>query len=158
MGDWEIFGGLSTEIVATGAPICDKALLRRQNRVAKLSHKKEKRAVRPAFYFCRYDNRRLEEEVAVVNHSCLLIELLHEAAGCLSGLLSEHLLGGLLVELYALTSGLLEHLEEVSTAVTLDKGLAELTLLGGCYPAWRLLQHLQERARWHRWPVRRQER
>jgi hypothetical protein len=32
-------------------------------------NKKEKRAVRPAFYLCRYDNRRLEEEVAVVNHS-----------------------------------------------------------------------------------------
>ena len=31
--------------------------------------KKGKRAVRPAFYFFRYDNRRLEEEVAVVNYS-----------------------------------------------------------------------------------------
>ena len=69
LGDSQISGGLSPEVVATGAAICDKALTRRQNRVAKLSHKKEKRAVRPAFYFCRYDNRRLEEEVAVVNHS-----------------------------------------------------------------------------------------
>ena len=34
-GDGEIFGGLSTEVVATGAAICDKAATRRQNRVAK---------------------------------------------------------------------------------------------------------------------------
>ena len=34
LGDGEIFGGLSTEVVATGAAICDKALMRRLNRVA----------------------------------------------------------------------------------------------------------------------------
>ena len=35
LGDGEIFAGLSTEVVATGAGICDKGLTRRQNRVAK---------------------------------------------------------------------------------------------------------------------------
>ena len=35
-GDGEIFGGLSTEVVATGAGICDKAPTKQQNRVAKL--------------------------------------------------------------------------------------------------------------------------
>ena len=34
LGDREIFGGLLSEVVATGAGICDKALMRRQNRVA----------------------------------------------------------------------------------------------------------------------------
>ena len=34
-GDGEIFGGLSTEVVATGAAICDKAATRLLNRVAK---------------------------------------------------------------------------------------------------------------------------
>ena len=33
-GGGQISGGLSTEDVATGAGICDKALTRRQNRVA----------------------------------------------------------------------------------------------------------------------------
>ena len=33
-GDREILGGLSTEVVATGTGICDKALMRRKNRVA----------------------------------------------------------------------------------------------------------------------------
>ena len=33
-GDGEIFGGLSTEVVATGIAICDKALTRLLNRVA----------------------------------------------------------------------------------------------------------------------------
>ena len=50
----QIIASIATAILtamATGAGICDKALTRRQNRVAKLSHKKEKRAVRPAFYF-----------------------------------------------------------------------------------------------------------
>ena len=36
LGDGEIFGGLSTEVVATGAGICDKGLMRGLNRVAKL--------------------------------------------------------------------------------------------------------------------------
>ena len=31
LGDGEIFAGLSTEVVATGAGICDKALKRRQD-------------------------------------------------------------------------------------------------------------------------------
>ena len=35
LGDGEIFAGLLPEVVATGAGICDKALMRRQNRVAK---------------------------------------------------------------------------------------------------------------------------
>ena len=34
LGDGEIFAGLLPEVVATGARICDKALTRRQNRVA----------------------------------------------------------------------------------------------------------------------------
>ena len=34
LGDGEIFAGLLPEVVATGAGICDKALMRRQNRVA----------------------------------------------------------------------------------------------------------------------------
>ena len=34
LGDGEIFGGLSTEVVATGAGICDISATRRQNRVA----------------------------------------------------------------------------------------------------------------------------
>ena len=34
LGDGEIFVGLSTEVVATGAGICDKAATRRLNRVA----------------------------------------------------------------------------------------------------------------------------
>ena len=38
-GGGQISGGLSTEVVATGAGICDKALMRRQNRVAKQSEK-----------------------------------------------------------------------------------------------------------------------
>ena len=37
LGGGQTFGGLSTEVVATGAGICDKALMRRQNRVAKQS-------------------------------------------------------------------------------------------------------------------------
>ena len=36
-GDGEIFGGLSTEVVATGAAICDKALTRRWKCVAFLA-------------------------------------------------------------------------------------------------------------------------
>ena len=36
LGDGEIFGGLSAEVVATGAGICDKGLMRGLNRVAKL--------------------------------------------------------------------------------------------------------------------------
>ena len=35
MGDGEIFAGLLPEVVATGAGICDKALMRGQNRVAR---------------------------------------------------------------------------------------------------------------------------
>ena len=35
MGDREIFGGLLSEVVATGAGICDKALMRGQRSVAK---------------------------------------------------------------------------------------------------------------------------
>ena len=35
LGDGEIFAGLLTEVVATGAVICDKVLMRGQNRVAK---------------------------------------------------------------------------------------------------------------------------
>ena len=35
LGDGEIFAGLLPEVVATGAGICDKALMRGQNRVAK---------------------------------------------------------------------------------------------------------------------------
>ena len=35
LGDGEIFAGLSTEVVATGVVICDKALMRWQNCVAK---------------------------------------------------------------------------------------------------------------------------
>jgi hypothetical protein len=34
LGDGEIFAGLLPEVVATGAGICDKALMRGQNRVA----------------------------------------------------------------------------------------------------------------------------
>jgi hypothetical protein len=34
-GDGEIFAGLSPEVMATGAAICDKALMSRLNRVAK---------------------------------------------------------------------------------------------------------------------------
>ena len=34
LGGGQTFGGLSTEVVATGAAICDKAATRRQNRVA----------------------------------------------------------------------------------------------------------------------------
>ena len=33
---WEIFGGLLSEVVATGTGICDKGLMRGLNRVAKL--------------------------------------------------------------------------------------------------------------------------
>ena len=73
----------------------------------------------------------LEEEVAVVYDIGLLKELLDEAAGCLDCLLLEHLLGGLLVVLHAFSIGLLENLEEVGTAVTLDEALAEVTLLAG---------------------------
>ena len=39
LGDGEIFAGLLAEVMATGAGICDKALMRRQNRVAKQSEK-----------------------------------------------------------------------------------------------------------------------
>ena len=35
LGDTQILGGLSTEVVATGAAICDKAPTRGLNRVAK---------------------------------------------------------------------------------------------------------------------------
>ena len=35
LGYGKIFGGLSTEVVATGVVICDKGLMRRRNRVAK---------------------------------------------------------------------------------------------------------------------------
>ena len=42
LGSRQKFCGLLPEVVATGAGICDKALTRRQNRVAKLSHKKKK--------------------------------------------------------------------------------------------------------------------
>ena len=73
----------------------------------------------------------LEEEVAVVYDIGLLIEFLDEAAGSLDGLLLEHLLGGLLVVLHAFAISLLENLEEVGTAVTLDEALAEFTLLAG---------------------------
>ena len=51
LGDGELFSRLLPKVVATGAGICDISTTKRQNRVAKLSHKKEKRAVRPAFYF-----------------------------------------------------------------------------------------------------------
>jgi len=34
LGDGEIFAGLLPEVVATGAGICDKAVTRRQGRVA----------------------------------------------------------------------------------------------------------------------------
>ena len=34
LGDGQIFGGLSTEVVATGAAICDKAAAKGQGRVA----------------------------------------------------------------------------------------------------------------------------
>ena len=34
LGGGQIFAGLLPEVVATGAGICDKALMRRQNRVA----------------------------------------------------------------------------------------------------------------------------
>ena len=34
LGDTQIFGGLSTEVVATGAAICDKAAAKGQGRVA----------------------------------------------------------------------------------------------------------------------------
>ena len=73
----------------------------------------------------------LEEEVAVVYDIGLLIEFLDEAAGSLDGLLLKHLLGGLLVVLHAFAISLLENLEEVGTAVTLDEALAEVTLLAG---------------------------
>ena len=36
LGDGEIFAGLLTEVVATGAGICDKALTRRLNHVANI--------------------------------------------------------------------------------------------------------------------------
>jgi hypothetical protein len=35
LGDGEIFAGLLPEVVATGAVICDKVLMRGQNRVAR---------------------------------------------------------------------------------------------------------------------------
>ena len=35
LGDGEIFAGLLPEVVATGAVICDKALMRGRNRVAR---------------------------------------------------------------------------------------------------------------------------
>ena len=35
LGDGQIFGGLSTEVVATGAAICDKAAAKGQGRVAR---------------------------------------------------------------------------------------------------------------------------
>ena len=73
-----------------------------------------------------------EEEVTVVYHFGFLIEFLHEAACGLDGLLLEHLLGTLLVELHTFTVSFLENLEEISTTVTLDEALAELTLLAGC--------------------------
>ena len=38
-GDREILGGLLLVVVATRIAICNKALMRRQNRVAKLSEK-----------------------------------------------------------------------------------------------------------------------
>ena len=39
LGGEQTFCGLLPEVVATGAGICDKALMRRQNRVAKQSEK-----------------------------------------------------------------------------------------------------------------------
>ena len=36
LGDGEIFGGLSAEVVATGTGICDKGLMSRQDCVANL--------------------------------------------------------------------------------------------------------------------------
>ena len=39
LGGGQTFRGLLPEVVATGAGICDKALMRRQNRVAKQSEK-----------------------------------------------------------------------------------------------------------------------
>jgi hypothetical protein len=39
LGDGEIFAGLLPEVVATGAGICDKGLMSRQNRVANQSEK-----------------------------------------------------------------------------------------------------------------------
>ena len=53
-GGGVIFGGLLTEVVATGAGICDKALTRRLNRVAKaVCGAKKKRALRLAFLCVR---------------------------------------------------------------------------------------------------------
>ena len=47
LGDGEIFGGLLSEVVVTGAGICDKAPTWRQNHVAKQS---ERRLLRLFFY------------------------------------------------------------------------------------------------------------
>ena len=41
LGDREIFGGLLSEVVATGAGICDKGLTRRQNRVANIRNERQ---------------------------------------------------------------------------------------------------------------------
>ena len=62
----------------------------------------------------------LEEQIAVIHYASLLIELLHEHASSLSGLHLELLLGLSGIELSTLAVALLEHLEEVSTTVTLN--------------------------------------
>ena len=52
LGDGEIFRGLLSEVVATGAGICDKALTRRQNRVASKDYQKLFGSFKRNHYFC----------------------------------------------------------------------------------------------------------
>ena len=53
LGDGEIFAGLLPEVVATGAVICDKALMRLLNRVASIRRKDTKNCVQTMHLGCR---------------------------------------------------------------------------------------------------------
>ena len=83
--------------------------------------------------FLLYFLYSLEEQIAIINDVGLLVELLHETTGSLLGTLAELTLHGLLIEVGTFALNLLDDTEEEGTAITLDNGLAEVTLLEGCH-------------------------
>ena len=52
LGDGEIFSRLLPKVVATGGAICDKGLMRRQNRVASKDYQKLFGSFKRNHYFC----------------------------------------------------------------------------------------------------------
>ena len=73
LGDGEIFAGLLTEVVATGAGICDKGLTRRLNRVAvaEISFAKSYfhlhfyGVIRISYYFCNKNTKKHEKDLVL---------------------------------------------------------------------------------------------